>query len=152
MIKDLYLKLKSIIMRIKIFTFVFLFLVLKSFSQETETLRVKHIYSEIQKGNIKPVFIASQTEPFWDIFIMGKYGIFYSLLGERYSYFNVDDVFDKNKYMQILHLRNSDGSKSTLKIIKKQTDDGMSDRLYPYTIKYSEFERNGYGRIKLSFN
>ena len=139
-------------MKIKIFAFALLFLGIKSFSQESETLRVKHIYSEIQNGKIKPVFIASQNEPFWDIFIMGKYGIFYSSLGETYSYFKVDDVFDKNKNIQILHFRNSDGSRSTLKIIKKKTDDGMSERLYPYTIKYSEFERYGYGRLKLSFD
>lgn len=139
-------------MRVKIFAFALLFLVIKSYSQETETLRVKHIYSEIKNGKIKPVFIASQNEPFWDIFIMGKYGIFYSPLGESYSYFQVDNLFDKNKYIQTLHFRNSDGSRSTLKIIKKQTDDGMSDRLYPYTIKYSEFEAYGYGRLKLGFD
>ena len=46
-------------------------------SQQNVTEKVKKIYSEIQNGKIKPVFIASQTEPFWDIFVMGKYGIFY---------------------------------------------------------------------------
>jgi len=121
-------------------------------SQENVTEKVKKIYSEIQKGKIKPVFIASQTEPFWDIFIMGKYGIFYSALGESYDYYIVDEVFDKNKYSQTLHLRSEDGTVSTLEIIKKQTDNGMSERVYPYTIKYSGFDLNGYGRLNLSFD
>ena len=121
-------------------------------SQQNVTERVKKIYSEIQKGNIKPVFIASQTEPFWDIFIMGKYGIFYSPSGESYDYYIVDEVFDKNKYSQTLHLRSEDGTVSTLKIIKKQTDNGMSERSYPYTIEFSGFDRTGYGRLNLSFD
>ena len=121
-------------------------------SQQNVTYKVKKIYSEIQKGEIKPIFIASQNEPFWDIFIIGKYGIFYSLLLESYDFYVIDEVFDKNKYSQILHLRSENGTVSTLEIIKKQTDDGMSERVYPYTIKFSGFDLNGYGRLKLSFD
>jgi uncharacterized membrane protein len=121
------------------------------FSQKSVTQRVKEIYTAIQKGKIKPIFIASQYEPFWDIYIMGNYAIFHSDSGMSYDYFTVLENFDKSKYSQVLHLKDGSGNISTLKIIKKQTDDGMSDRLYPYTIVYSGFKFSGHGRLNLKF-
>ena len=128
--------------------FTSLLISVSCFSQKSVTQRVKEIYTAIQKGKIKPIFIASQNEPFWDIYIMGNYAIFHSDQGQSYDYFTVQENFDKNKYSQVLHLKDGSGNISTLKIIKKQTDDGMSERRYPYTIVYSNYELSGYGRLK----
>lgn len=79
---------------------------------------------------------------------MGNYAIFYSDSWMSYDYFTVQEIFDKNKYPQIIRLKDGFGNIWTLKIIKEETDDGMSDRRYPYKIVNSKFKFSGYGRLK----
>jgi len=105
------------------------------------------IYQDIKNKKIKVLFHGLGTEPFWDFYILENSAIFAAELLDEYEKFQMENSFDKNKYSQIINLKNSQGDKKSVKIIKKSCSDGMSPKKYTYTVIYGNY--NGCGQIGL---
>jgi uncharacterized membrane protein len=105
----------------------------------------KKIYNDIQNKKIKVLFHGSGTEPFWDLYILENSAIYAAELVDIYENLKIENSFDKYKYSQIINLKNSNGDKTSVKIIKKSCSDGMSPKKYSHTVIYAD--QNGCGQI-----
>jgi uncharacterized membrane protein len=105
----------------------------------------KKTYTDIQNKKIKVLFHGFGTEPFWDIYILENSVIFAIAGMEIYESLKMTGSFSKSKYSQVFTLKNAKGEKTSLQIIKKPGDDGMSEQVYPYTVKYNR--NTGAGKI-----
>jgi uncharacterized membrane protein len=105
----------------------------------------KKTYNDIQNKKIKVLFHGFGTEPFWDIYILENSVIFSIADMNIYESLKMTGSFSKSKYSQVFTLKNAKGEKKILQIIKKPGDDGMSEQVYPYTVKYNWY--TGAGKI-----
>jgi uncharacterized membrane protein len=97
----------------------------------------KKTFNDIQNKKTKVLFHGFGTEPFWDIYILENQVIFAIDAMEIYESLKMTGSFSKSKYSQIFTLKNAKGEKTSLQIIKKPGNDGMSEQVYPYTVKYN---------------
>ena len=96
----------------------------------------------ILESNLPPVSFQSVVDGQWYIVTTGKEGK-WTKVDRKYDWSEIELMWVKDEFKK--------DTRSVVilpKIIKKQTDDGMSERRYPYTIVYSNYELSGYGRLK----
>ncbi len=92
------------------------------------------------------------TEPFWDIKIHDGYLIYTSNIGEPKIRYNIAELIEhENEYRLDAIPEDNDRRLSLyLTIEKKECNDGMSDKKFPYSVKLSQQgnERHGCGKQK----
>jgi uncharacterized membrane protein len=90
------------------------------------------LYQEMQAGDKTVRFHGIFTEPFRDLYIFDGQVLLVDF-EQRYSY-TLDQPFDPSLAEQTLSF--GEGQKVT--ILKQPGSDGMSDRTYPYTVRWED--------------
>ena len=62
---------------------------------------------------------------------------------EKNETFLIKKTFDKKLKQQIITYEDNDGKKQELKINKEEGSDGMSDKVYPYSVFLYDLEGGG---------
>ncbi len=94
------------------------------------------------------------TEPFWDLYITENEVLYVDLGVDKFISYTLLTPFDKNKKIQTIKYKSSDGEIQEVTIKKEPASDEMSSRTYPYKVIFSETEpwKNGAGDAKLMTN
>jgi uncharacterized membrane protein len=111
------------------------------------TFMSSDLAKKIENNEIEVIFHAFGTEPFWDIFITANYLLFSELNEETSESYSLLTPFDEKLEEQVIKVQ--DSSENTFKLLlkKEPTSDGMSDKSYPYSVKWSKNELNGAGHL-----
>ncbi|WP_445381227.1 hypothetical protein [Robiginitalea sp. IMCC43444] len=109
---------------------------------------LEEIKSQIQSGKIPVVFQGIFTEPFADLYLTEENLIFINDIGNLQVY-KLKNKFNQSIPYQIIEL---EGSILQLTITKEPTGDGMSDRIFPYSIRFNNLIGAGDKKLLNSFS
>ena len=108
----------------------------------------KALETAIKNGKQPVLFHGMTTEPFYDIYITDK-ELLVMLIGEDVVvYTPIKNKFDKNLKSQEILYTDSEGKEQKIIIKKEKGSDGMSDTVYPYSVKMDDHEGGGYSHLR----
>jgi uncharacterized membrane protein len=120
---------------ISILLFILITSGVQSFAQTAPTPPNK-LLAEISNGSKEVLFHGYGTEPDWTIYLTETELYFSeSYDTERKTYF-LKTKFDKNLKSQTIIYINKEGKKDSIIIKKEPSNDGMSDRTFPYSVLF----------------
>jgi uncharacterized membrane protein len=116
-------------------------------SIKTSITEPKQLLRKISADKSIVKFHGFGTEPFWDIYFTNE-EVLYIKNDESNSY-KLVKPFDTNANTQTLKYQDENGNLFEIKILKKLTGDGMSEKSYPYSVIWDEGKPhlNGAGYI-----
>jgi uncharacterized membrane protein len=109
--------------------------------------KAEEVFAQIQNKELPAVFRGLGSEPFWDIFITADYLLYNNLADNSFYLYDLLTPFDKDKMEQVIKFQDSDAKTFELIIEKKPSDDGMSEKIYAYSLNWSENSLNGVGEL-----
>jgi hypothetical protein len=114
----------------KIFLFAIMLCCNLLFSQSA-----KSTYKKLKNNQLKPVFHAMGSEPYWDLYLMNGTAIYADEGNSTYINLKYDNSFDKTKKTQLIKLVTPSNKIVKVTIIKEQYEDEGNNK-YKYTVAF----------------
>ena len=83
----------------------------------------QNIYKKLKNNQLKPVFHAMGSEPYWDLYLMNGTAIYADEMNSTYINLKYDNSFDKTKKTQLIKLVTPAKKIIKVTIIKEQYED-----------------------------
>jgi len=89
---------------------------------------------DIKNGKAKVVFHAFGTEPFWDMYFTKDEALYINTGWDIQVVYRTQSSFNPHLYKQQILYFDSEGKEKIMTVVKESKGDGMSDRIYPFSL------------------